>query len=233
MKRADLSRLALAAVLLLAAASVSSGCRKAFPSRSVPAAPAGSPPADRLLLTGELSAVRSADLFVPETPLWALQLRFLAEDGTAVREGDRVAEFDATGLTADLEQKRIAVVEAELSLLSFEAALEGTTLAKEQTVLARRTDLARARIDAEIPAELRSRREHEENQLALKRAETELASFRSAAASERAVLAIALGRVAIASGLSEGDVIALVDPEARPEARSSPPAGGGPVGGSS
>jgi hypothetical protein len=43
----------------------------------------------------------------------------------------------------------------------------------------------------------------------------------------------ALGRVAIASGLAEGDVIALVDPEARPEARSSPPAGAGAVGGSS
>ncbi len=43
----------------------------------------------------------------------------------------------------------------------------------------------------------------------------------------------ALGRVAIASGLSEGDVIALVDPEARPEARPSPPAGAGPVGGGS
>ncbi len=201
MKRADLSRLALAAVLLLAAASVFPGCRKASAARGVPAAPTGSPPVDRLLLTGELAAVRSADLFVPETPLWALQLRFLAEDGAAVKAGDRVAEFDATGLTSDLEQKRIAAVEAELSLLSFEAAREGTTLAKEQTVLARRTDLDKARIDAEIPAELRSRREHEENQLALKRAETELAkaseelaSFRSAAASSRAVLAIALGR---------------------------------------
>ncbi len=43
----------------------------------------------------------------------------------------------------------------------------------------------------------------------------------------------ALGRVAVASGLAEGDVIALVDPEARPEAPASPPAAAGPVGGGS
>lgn len=44
--------------------------------------------------------------------------------------------------------------------------------------------------------------------------------------------AAALGRVAIASGLAEGDVIALVDPEAGPAAAPSP-APGSPVGGPS
>lgn len=41
----------------------------------------------------------------------------------------------------------------------------------------------------------------------------------------------ALGKVAVASGLAEGDVIALVDPEATPSPTPSPGAGGGPVGG--
>lgn len=44
--------------------------------------------------------------------------------------------------------------------------------------------------------------------------------------------AAALGRVAVASGLAEGDVIALIDPDARPEATPSP-APGSPVGGAS
>lgn len=43
----------------------------------------------------------------------------------------------------------------------------------------------------------------------------------------------ALGRVAIATGLSEGDVIALVDPEARPVTTPSPASPGSPVGGAS
>ena len=205
MKRDHSSRLALAAVLLLAAASVFSGCRGA-------SADGGSPPARgpadaearRILLTGELAAVRSADLFVPETPLWELQLRFLQEDGSAVKAGDRVAEFDGTGLTSDLEQKRIAAIEAETELVRFDADREGTILAREQSVRARATELEKARIDAGIPAELTSRRDHEEKQLARKRAETELekaqedlASYRTAAGAERATKLIALDRAGI------------------------------------
>ncbi len=131
---------------------------------------------DRLLLTGELAAVRSADLFVPETPLWELQLRFLEEDGAVVKAGDRVAEFDATGLTSDLEQKRIAAIEAETELVRFDADREGA-IARPGAgrPRARTTDARegphRRRDPRGAPT---SRRDHEEKQLALKRAETEL-----------------------------------------------------------
>ena len=105
MKRGELSRLALAAVLLLAAASVSPGCREARAGDRATAAVQPAVPAapGRLLLTGEVASASSTDLFVPETPLWALQLRSLAEDGAPVKAGDPVAEFDATGLTAELD----------------------------------------------------------------------------------------------------------------------------------
>ena len=203
MKRDRLSRLALAAVLLLAAASFVFARRGAAPSRAEASgrSPVAPLPSDRLLLTGELAAVRSADLFVPETPLWALQLRYLAEDGAGVKAGDRVAEFDATGLLTELEQSRIAADEAETELVRFEAEREGALLGREQAVLARRTDLEKARIDAAIPVELRSRRDHEDAQLALRRAETELAkaeedlaSYRRAAEAERSSKGIVLGR---------------------------------------
>ncbi len=215
MKRDGLSRLALAAVLLLAAASVLSGCRGASAEGGLPEATAPVP-VDRLLLTGELAAVRSADLFVPETPLWALQLRFLEEDGAAVKAGDRVAEFDATGLTSDLEQKRIAAIEAETELVRFDADREGASLGREQAVLARRTELEKARIDAGIPEELRSRRDHEDARLALRRAETELAkaeedlsAYRVAAAADRATKLIALERARSERDKLESAVAAL------------------------
>ena len=202
MKRDHSSRLALAAVLLLTAASVFSGCRGASAEGDSPPAgrTTGAAP-DGILLTGELAAVRSADLLVPQTPLWEIQLRFLQEDGAVVKAGDRVAEFDGTGLTSDLEQRRIVAVEAETELVRFDADREGTTLGREQTVRARTTDLEKARIDAELPLELTSRRDHEEKQLALRRAETELAkakedlaAFRTAAGAERAAKRIALDR---------------------------------------
>ncbi len=203
MKRGHFSRLALAAVLLLAASSVFSGCRKVLSDGGAPGTrpTAEESPRDPILLTGELSAVRSADLFVPETPLWALQLRFLEDDGAAVRKGDRVAEFDATGLTSDLEQKRIAAIEAETELVRFDADREGATYGREQAVLARLTAVGKARIDAEIPVDLHSRREHEEFQLALKRAETELAkaeedlaAYTTSSTADRATKVIALDR---------------------------------------
>lgn len=217
MKRGDLSRPTLAAVLLLAAASVSAGCRKAPAGSPSPRAATRANASSPLLLTGELSAVRSADLFVPETPLWALQLRFLEEDGAAVKKGDRVAEFDATGLTADLDQKRIAADEAETELVRFDAERTGATLTREQTVLARKTDAEKAKVDAAIPLELRSRREHEEKQLELRRAETELAkaeedlaSYRAAAEAERGVKLIALERARRERDRLETAVAALV-----------------------
>ena len=203
MKRGLHSRLAPAAALLLAAASVFPACREPGTGQS-PASPergTGASVGGRLLLTGEIAAAASADLFVPETPLWALQLRTLAEDGAPVKAGEPVAEFDSSSLASDLEQKRILVTETETSSLSLEAELEGTALAKEQAVAARRAELEKALIDAEVPVELRSRREHEEMQLALSRARTELAkaeedlgASRRSAQAQRAVQAIALGR---------------------------------------
>ena len=138
MKWGRLSRLALAVVLLLAAASALSGCRGARAGDGpLPATPDADGPRP-LLLTGELAAIRSADLFVPETPLWELQLRFLEEDGAVVKAGDRVAEFDAGNLASELEQKRIAAIEAETELVRFDADREVAELGREQTVRSRR-----------------------------------------------------------------------------------------------
>ncbi len=215
MKWGRLSRLALAVVLLLAAASALSGCRGARAGDGpLPATPDADGPRP-LLLTGELAAIRSADLFVPETPLWELQLRFLEEDGAVVKAGDRVAEFDAGNLASELEQKRIAAIEAETELVRFDADREVAELGREQTVRSRTTDLEKARLDADLPAELRSRRDHEEK-LALRRARTELdkaeeelAGNRAAAEADRATKLIALERARAERDKLEAAVAAL------------------------
>ena len=216
MKRGWHTRLAPAAALLLAAASVFPGCREARAGlKPAPKAPGGVG-ARPVLLTGELAAVRSADLFVPETPLWELQLRFLEEDGAVVKAGQRVAEFDSSNLTSELEQRRIAAIEAETELVRFDADREVATLAREQAVRSRTTDVAKARLDADVPPELRSRRDHEEKQLALRRAQTELAKaeedlagYRAAADADRATKLIALERARAERDKLETAVAAL------------------------
>ncbi len=158
-------------------------------ARSAPAAearPAAVPRPARLLLTGEIAASRSVDLFVPETPLWMVQVRWLAEEGTSVKAGDPVAEFDSTALASQLEQRRLAWDEARTEVARGEAEAEGTAAERAFAVEGRRVEVEKARLDAAIPVELRSRRDHEEKQLALRRAEAEQAKAEESLRAARA-----------------------------------------------
>src|SRR5262245_7046591 len=61
---------------------------------------------DVFLLTGELRAVRSAEIGVPRTETGQVQITWLAEDGSDVKEGDRVLEFEGTSAQSTLEERR-------------------------------------------------------------------------------------------------------------------------------
>ena len=75
----------------------------------------------RLLLTGELKAAESEELIVPRTPNWQLTIRWMEEDGAAVKAGQRVVEFDNSSFTSALEEKRLSAAEAEKDLARTEA----------------------------------------------------------------------------------------------------------------
>jgi len=122
------------------------------------------------LLSGELAAERSAQLAVPPTRIWNLQLRWIEQDGASVAAGARVAELDAGELAQQLVTKRTARLEARDELDRIEAEQRGR-LAEAELALARaEAELERARLDAEVPAELVSAREAAERALALERA---------------------------------------------------------------
>ena len=79
-----------------------------------------------MILSGEVEAVSSENLVVPRTPSWLISVRWLASDGSLVKMGDRVVEFDASSLTTTLEDKRGAIVRAEGELASQVAKDRGT-----------------------------------------------------------------------------------------------------------
>ena len=56
----------------------------------------------RVLLTGSLKAVRSENLIVPQNPTWQVPIRWLADDGARVAEGDPVVELDNTAQVTQL-----------------------------------------------------------------------------------------------------------------------------------
>jgi multidrug efflux pump subunit AcrA (membrane-fusion protein) len=192
-------------VLAAAAGVATAGCG----ARSAPAGPAAPAPLvvgrgtleDRLVLSGEIEASSSEHLVVPRTPSWMLSIRWLAADGSMVRKGDRVVEFDSSSLTTTLEDKRGAIIRSQGELDSQVARDRATLADKEMEVERRRAEREKARIEAGVPPDLYSRRQHQEKQLALltrqdalAKAEEDLRAQRRSAGLERRIKEVALAR---------------------------------------
>jgi multidrug efflux pump subunit AcrA (membrane-fusion protein) len=132
----------------------------------------------RLLLTGELEAARADELPTPRTEGWGVAIRWLAEDGATVREGDVVAELDNTAVLETISDLELAVIQAGIELASQRATTAVAVEDKRFAVQTQRIALAKAELDAAVAPELVSRREHQQFQLAVRSAETALANAR-------------------------------------------------------
>jgi len=163
----------------------------------------------RMLLTGTLEAVNAEKLVVPRTPSWVIGVRWLAEDGARVKAGDRVAEFDASGQSSALSDKRLAVSRARLDVTSEAARGQGAIGDKAADAERQRAAVDKARIEAATPADLVAVRLHQEKLLALARAEDALAKANEdlATAQRSAALDLRLKEVALSRTTRElGDV---------------------------
>jgi len=139
----------------------------------------------RLLLTGELEAAEAAALTVPRTPSWQLQIRWLEQDGAAVKAGQKVVELDNSSFASDLEEKKLKASEAARELERMTAEARTTDAEKEFAVQQKRTELQKAKVAAAVPADLLSQREHQEREVAVRRAEVELAKAETDLAAHR------------------------------------------------
>jgi HlyD family secretion protein len=155
----------------------------------------------RFLMTGALEAVRSDRIIVPPNRSWQIQVRWMEEDGARVEKGQKVVELDNTALVGELDEKTLAVLRSRDELGQQRSELAGQEEDKRFQLEQKRVALEKARIDAEVPASILERREHQERQLALSRARTEYAkaledleSFRESAQAQLAVLEIALDK---------------------------------------
>lgn len=187
---------------LLAASLLGLGCLGAPAEGEGPGAPASAaaelavrrgPFQERLLLTGELAAARAESLVTPRTDTWQIKIRWLAEDGTFVKAGDPVVEFDNSSFTSQMEEKRLAESDAVNQLLRMEAESKAALAEKEFAVEQARSALAKARVEAGVAEGVLSLREYQERQLALRRAEAELAKAEDDLAGYRKSSAADLG----------------------------------------
>ena len=130
--------------------------------------------APRVLLTGELDAVQAEALVTPQTPVWSLSIQWMEEDGTAVKAGDPVVEFDASALDSQLSGYLTERTQARSSL-DRQHAENSVALADAEFELSRQQILVeKAEVRAAVPKENLGRRDWQERQLALAQAKAAL-----------------------------------------------------------
>jgi multidrug resistance efflux pump len=132
--------------------------------------------AQTVLVTGELEAAKSVDLVTPRTDNWNIAIRWLADDGKVVAEGDKVVEFDNSAILETIAEHELTMITAGIELTSKRAEHAVDIADKRFAVEQKQIELDKAELDASVPVELVSRREHRDAQLALARAKTALAT---------------------------------------------------------
>src|ERR1700736_5929881 len=100
-----------------------------------------------LTLTGELEAARGDAITVPNLPSWQTSIKWIADDGTEVRRGDRVIELDNTQFTSGLDAKRQGVAQAEQELQQKDAEGSADLLQKELDVETKQSEFEKAKLE--------------------------------------------------------------------------------------
>ena len=128
----------------------------------------------RFLLTGQLEAVAAENLVVPPNPNWQTTIRWLEAEGSLVKAGQKVVEFDTAAFASDYGEKVLLRDQARSEFELAEADGAGRLADKEFQVSQKEIAVEKARIAAAIPAEFLRGREWHDNQIALARAESDL-----------------------------------------------------------
>ena len=208
-------RLLLCAVLLLPMAGCLSGFSEDAPESQLRVRRGAF--VHDVVLSGELEAARGELLAVPPLPSWQTAIKWIAEDGAAVKANDPVVELDNTALTSDLDTKRQAAMQAGQELQQKESEWKADLEKKELEVDQKKSELDKALLEAKLPKELLSGRAFEEKQTALRRSTTEhekavdtLRARRTAVASERENLLLNIEKTQREIAIAERAIDALV-----------------------
>lgn len=126
-----------------------------------------------LLLTGELQALHGEAITIPRLPSWETAIRWMAEDGAWVAEGDRLIELDTAQIASELDNKITARQQALNAIAAKQAEIDGLLAQKTFAVARTEAELRKAQIEASIPAELRTRKNFEQAKLAFEQAQVE------------------------------------------------------------
>jgi multidrug efflux pump subunit AcrA (membrane-fusion protein) len=173
MNKASVILAGLALIAIRCGAPMRGSTRSAHPSES------RGDLIDVVTLTGELQASRGTVISVPRMESWQTSIRWLIEDGSRVRRGDRIAELDNTAVSATLDQKRTAVQSSEHELAEARARTQAELAEKRFELEQKRAEADKARLNASVPAGVISSKDARDRSMALERANTEAQKART------------------------------------------------------
>ena len=136
---------------------------------------------DVVTLTGELQASRGTSITVPRMDSWQTSIRWMIDDGSRVKRGDRLFDLDNTTVSATLDQKRTAVQSAEHELAEARARNNADLLEKRLDLDHKAAEVEKAKLNAAVPATVISAKEVRDRALALERATNDAAKAQPAA----------------------------------------------------
>lgn len=127
-----------------------------------------------VLLTGVLDAASSVALLTPRTESWNITIRKITADGTEVKEGEAVVEFDNSAVLDRISDLEASAVEADSELATARADHAVKIADARFEVASREIAVAKAELKTHLPAELQSAREHRNATLELSRSQSAL-----------------------------------------------------------
>ena len=137
------------------------------------------------ILTGEIAAARAVSLVAPQVGIWPLTVQALIANGSEVKQGDLLVEFDNSTLSSRLDQSYTDLVRAENEIQATAARTAADLADTEMELETGRSELEKAVIAADVPAGVRSDMEHERLQLELEKRRLELKNAEEAYAAKK------------------------------------------------
>jgi multidrug resistance efflux pump len=187
MKRPHLRGWRLAAVIGAAIAVVAGGFAIASRAAVAPDVPTANVTrgdfVDYVQLRGDIRPARSIVLSAP-TQAGELQILKLAKNGTAVKTGDVLVEFDATNLRQRMQEKQSELKQSDAEIAQAKAQQHITQEQDQTAVMKARYDLDRAKLDLG-KRDIVSKLEYEQAKLAVADAEQKLREAEEKARSNR------------------------------------------------
>jgi HlyD family secretion protein len=136
---------------------------------------AGSQIIKELVLTGELRAERSIEINAPDIrSSFSNMITFLAPEGSNIKEGQRIVEFDDSSLLSQRSEADRTLDEAKLNILKQKADLEAQRCDLLNSVAQAEADLEVAQLYGKISKDLLPGNTYQQYQLNLEKAKLSL-----------------------------------------------------------